>query len=231
MLPLLHSRNASGKSIEAKNLNNSGQAVSFDVLIAVSLFLVILATTLTIWQNQNQESENQLILQDMQAAGARTLDFLVRSQGETITGTTNNWEEETIDNTKFIGLAKRQDVIDSAKLKKFIAYAKDAANYEITKAKMLLPYDYYFRVYMNSNGTGITIEEPEGTAMEGGFSPPLDNPINPADPNSPNKKYAIIILKRSVNYAGTSSSSCPLNQGAVLEGCVAIAELKIFKEQ
>ena len=112
MLPLLHSRNASGKSIEAKNLNNSGQAVSFDVLIAVSLFLVILATTLTIWQNQNQESENQLILQDMQAAGARTLDFLVRSQGETITGTTNNWEEETIDNTKFIGLAKIRKLVE-----------------------------------------------------------------------------------------------------------------------
>ena len=206
--------------------NKKAQAVSFDLLIAVSLFLVMLATIVAVWQNQNLESANQLFLQDMQTSGNRTMDFLVSSPGETIdVPPLTNWEEGTLGNAKFIGLAKMPNVIEPSKLKKFIEYAggytpSAETNYGIAKAKMLLPYDYFFRVYyMGSDGDDVTIQDPAGTEMAAGFIPDTE------------KKYAIIILKRSVNYAGTSTSNCPQNRGAVLEGCVAIAELKIFREK
>ena len=165
-------------------MNEKGQAVAVDMLIAVSLFLILIAVLVTISSNQNFSEMENLIQEDMQLEGQRALNFMVRSQGETTTGETD-WESEaTLDNIKFFGLAKRDRSITGEKTAKFIGYAKNS--YNNTKEKMLLDYEYYAR-FLDREGN--VIEEPKDTKMEGGKTA-----VNP---------YGIILLKRIVNFEGS----------------------------
>jgi len=153
--------------MNSKFFSEKGQAISIDAIIAITIFLVVLAAIITIWENQNALGKKDIFLQEMKTNGERTLGFLLRSPGETINGAAN-WEEapNTISNLKFAGLAKRDGVIKQEKLEKFVSYAN--SNYETMKAKMLLNYDFYF-VLLDKDRK--IIEEPAGTRMETGKDP------------------------------------------------------------
>ncbi|GEM_PF-3848631 len=196
-----------------KTFSEKGQAVSIDITVSITIFLLVLATLLTIWQNQNSSTQEQLITMDMQANGKRTLDFLVRSAGETTAGATT-WETASFGNcpnigtTKFIGLAKRENVIDKTKLANFAEcadFTRSATNYGLTMGKMLLTYDFYFR-FLDREGN--VIEEPAGTQM-----------VTGKNPASLGANYKIIILKRIVNYEGSNYNG------------EAVAELRVFRQE
>lgn len=180
--------------------SNKGQAFSIDIMISATIFLVVLAIIITVWENQNSSAEEQLILQDMENAGTRAINFITRSPGETTStqsqtpANITDWENEpSIATVKFIGLAKRDRAIDTAKIKKFASYI--ISDYPLLKSKLLLSYDFYFKFYyLDNSGNKVIIEEPLGTKMEGGQT--LDTA----------KQYTNIIFQRIVNYEGSAYS-------------------------
>jgi len=179
----------------------------------------MVAIIATMRDAQNSSAEQQLILQDMEAAGTRTIDFITRSPGETTSTQTQtptditDWENEPgLTTVKFIGLANRERVIDTAKIKQFVYYLNN--NYADLKGKMLLGYDFYFRFYyFDDSGDQTPIKEPLGTPMAGGLT--LDQ-LRQLDTQ---KQYTNIIFTRIVNYEGTTYSG------------EAVIELQIYKEK
>lgn len=214
-------------------MHNKGQAIAVDLVIAVALFLVVLSALMAIWNNQNAMAQKQLILQDMKSVGTRTLDYMVKSPGETTTGTTSwevcpacvipqDWLVHLENNVKFIGLAEHDRVLKQEKVEAFCGiktgeghfsggYAND--NPDETKEKILMNYDYFFRL---SKINVITDEPPEFELEEikkcGRLPSSLAGTLK--------EVAAQVNIKRIVNYQ--------YQEGGVEKNSEALAELIVY---
>ncbi len=149
-----------------KLLNENGQSVLIDLLIGITLFLLVIATGITILDNQlNAVREQQELLQQQKAAET-TLNQLVSSTGMAINGSPN-WEEATsIDDVKFVGLALADRIILPEKINKFKEYSN--SDYDKTKGKLLMGYDFYFRLADPETGAPIKGCPDAGSNCEAG---------------------------------------------------------------
>jgi hypothetical protein len=114
-----------------------------------------------------------------------------------------NWP--ATDNVVFVGLAGREGVLSQPKVSAFVKCANFAVNptgYEKMKSKILMNYDYFFRLL---DSKGKVLEDPIGTKLMTGRQP-LNQDINTS-----------IILRRAVSYEGTDYKG------------EAIAELLVYR--
>ncbi len=195
-----------------KLLNEKGQSVLIDLLIGITIFMLVLAAGLTILNNQiNAVTEQEELLQQQKAADT-TLSQLVSSTGMTTTGGIN-WETlidstcSNIDsaNIKFFGLALTDRMILPAKINSFKTCA--ANKYDETKAKLLISYDFYFR-----------LADPEtGAPMKG----------CPDDTSSGKCEAGITGEGKKIDTVTASKRVVAFYNG--VEWVSAIAEINIFK--
>ncbi|MCX6798474.1 MAG: hypothetical protein NTW59_00020 [Candidatus Diapherotrites archaeon] len=131
-----------------KNFSCAGQTIAVDFLFALLLFLLVLNSALSIWKNNSLLLEKQGTISGLQLEAIQAIDLLVRSSGSP-----DNWEERSLAETQIIGLAKRDRVLDPAKVNRFVllssAFGSD--DYNGVKARLLVGRDFYFRL---SNGSG-----------------------------------------------------------------------------
>lgn len=167
-----------------KRLTAKGQGMAIDFLFAVLIFLLLLNAALSLWSSNSKSFEKEALLSDLGSRASQTIDLLVRDSG-----TPNDWETRTIDNTQIIGLASTDRVLDSEKVAKFTEWTKNGdgfwgEDYNKVRQKMLLASDFYFRL---SDADGIPIAQ---TAV-----PPLEL----------QDKWWVINVKRIVKYGGDAA--------------------------
>lgn len=140
------------KKPREKNSNERGQAIAIDLLFAIMIFLLLLNAGLSIWKSNASFLEGQGTFNELQLEAARTADQLVRTAG-----TPDNWEEKPIAEATAIGLAKRDLVLDDAKVNRFIQLAADfgSGDYNETRLRLLAGRDFYFKL----GGDGAAIAE------------------------------------------------------------------------
>jgi hypothetical protein len=104
-------------------------------------------------EGSNKSVADKAILNELNARTEQTLDMLVRTDGQP-----NNWQEKTIDEATMLGLAKRDRVLDSEKVTKFVQWASEyrSEDYNKAKALLLIGYDYYFKI---SDSGGTVLQE------------------------------------------------------------------------
>ena len=120
-----------------------GQAMAMDLLFAIMIFLLLLNAGLSIWKSNASFLEGQGTFNELQLEAARAADNLVRAAG-----TPDNWEEKPISEATAIGLAKRDLVLDDAKVSRFIQLAADfeSGDYNETRIRLLAGRDFYFKL-------------------------------------------------------------------------------------
>ena len=129
-----------------KNSSARGQAMAIDLLFAVMIFLLLLNAGLSIWKSNASFLEGQGTFNELQLEAAMAADQLVRTAG-----TPDNWEERPIAEATAIGLAKRDLVLDDAKVNRFIQLAADfgSGDYNETRLRLLAGRDFYFKLSRN----------------------------------------------------------------------------------
>lgn len=111
-----------------------GQVVSYDLFIAIFIFLLLLGGTLSIWQRNSELNKRQEIILEMKKDSITTLDVLVSSPGQP-----NNW---TKDNAEIIGLVREKNAMDQEKINSF-----NNMDYYYAKEVMHLnEYEYYITI-------------------------------------------------------------------------------------
>ncbi len=106
-------------------LNSRGQGIAVDLMIAVLIFLLLMAATLAIWSNTASVAGRQLSEREMQRMAENAMDALIRGSGSPA-----DWEQVhcSEENINSIGLAKRDRVLDENKLNQFIWRAEILSN-------------------------------------------------------------------------------------------------------
>lgn len=197
--------------MSARLLNKKAQSVMIDLVIGLALFLVILAVGITVLDNRvNALREQQELLQQQKSAD-NALSQLISTTGISKSGETN-WEGAAgIDDVKFIGLALTDRIILPVKINKFIEYANSSnhANYEETKAKLLIGYDFYFRLVDPETNSTLKGCPDSGSSCEAGKQESYLI-------GTEGKKIGTIIKSRRI---------------AAFNGVSTIAEITVFRTQ
>ncbi len=175
------------------HLNKKGQGMAIDLLFAVIIFLLILGASMALINSNTTTLVDKNILRELQERAIQTTDMLVRTQGQP-----NNWEDlGTIDEIGVIGLAKRDRVLDEAKVDKFVQlianYSDTTGDYNKVKSLLLIGYDYYFKM-TDSSGTTIVLYDGTGEPVKSGI-PPDDRWDN----------MTAMRVKRIVNFEGEAA--------------------------
>jgi hypothetical protein len=120
-----------------KEKNVKGQTVLADLLVAVMLFLLLLALFNNFWVFNSQNYWNQIFFDDMQEKAIILINELITSKG-----IPENWEDLPISDVNAIGLAEKDRVISEEKITAFNNF-----NSYYTQLKEILktnPYDFFF---------------------------------------------------------------------------------------
>jgi len=92
-------------------LGAKGQTVAVDLAFAIFIFLLIAGGITWVWSNKATEAENSFYADEMQLLAEKALDRLIVNKGQP-----EDWETKGIDQTEFIGLAKRDRLLDEDKV-------------------------------------------------------------------------------------------------------------------
>ncbi len=143
-------------------MNNKGQFFSPDLLIAISIFLVILGFFFYSSNSVFSQIDFFEIKKDADEVSHSTMNILVYSPGVPF-----NWEEKSLADTNLFGLALNRNVISQEKL---VALITDLNNsYSQTKSKLGFGrYDFKLQLldlngsvlytsYLDSNNTKLEI--------------------------------------------------------------------------
>ncbi len=132
-----------------------GQGLAIDFLFAAMIFLLLLNAALNVWSNEAGFVQKEYLLSELENKASPAIDLLVRTNGEP-----PDWEERDINQTKIIGLAKSDRVLEPDKVRLFAQWGSAfwSVDYNKLKEKMFLSYDFYFKL---SDETGTVIEETE----------------------------------------------------------------------
>ena len=164
-----------------------GQAIALDLLFAVLIFLLLLNSGLLFLGSSNSTVEGKGLLDDLEARAIQSLDMLVRTAGKP-----DDWQLKSIGDVTFLGLAKRDRVLDEAKVERFRGWIQTygSSDYNRVKSLLLIGYDYYFKM-TDSSGSILQVK---GNNIESGV---------PA--GSSWDKMKAINLKRVVNFRGEAA--------------------------
>lgn len=169
------------------NIGKRGQGIAMDFLFAVIVFMLVLGATTVLIDNNAISALEKRRANELNAKASQTMDMLVRT-----TGLPNNWEEKNIDQVTAIGLAKRDRVLEQAKVGKFRKWIQtyDSPEYKNVKSLLLIGYDYYFKM-TDSAGHQLYID---------------DDPLKPIQsdepPDSRWDNMIAVNVKRVVNFNG-----------------------------
>ena len=127
-------------------LNKKGQGVAIDFLFAILIFLLVLNASMALIDSSNTTALDKNLIGELQASASQAIDMLVRTEG-----VPKDWQDNnSIDETVLIGLAKRDRVLDNDKVNTFIEWAKDyngtTGDYNKVKLLLLSGYDFHFKI-------------------------------------------------------------------------------------
>lgn len=148
-------------------MDKKGQGMAIDLMAGVLIFIVIGGSIMFVWGDKAFEAEERLFENERIAMAERTLNTMIRSKGLPL-----NWEDEDIQDIQMLGLAKRDRVLDTEKVEKFVELSNLPENYAILKTKLLIGgNEYYFRILdPKSEGSGQIISAGislEDTSLQG----------------------------------------------------------------
>lgn len=130
-----------------------GQIVSYDLLVAVVVFLLIFTFSIVLWVDNLNKVVSEQALGEMQFAATELTDALISSQGNP-----SNWH--ILPSYDKIGLVEEKRVISIDRLNAF-----RSENYLTLKEKMNIE-DYNFYITIDTD-TNTVFEYPEGAIISG----------------------------------------------------------------
>ena len=117
------------------------QVASIDLFIAITVFLILLASTIYTWNLYNTRFNENLEYEKMQLIAFQITDLLVKNPGYP-----TGWEESP-NSVSVIGLAQDDRVLSQDKINAFVNL-----DYNLSKERFNMElYDYKFRVKSLSN--------------------------------------------------------------------------------
>ena len=119
-----------------------------DTLLAMSIFLLILAG-MFFYQNQlSQATQTELVRRALDNVASNSAEFIIKNPG-----TPSNWETLFDQNSVvFFGLAQKDRVLQSSKVVAFINLGN--TNYELVRQRLgISPFNYYIQF---SGGVNLT---------------------------------------------------------------------------
>ncbi len=120
--------------------NSRGQVVSYDLLIAISIFLLVFAFVLGIWQNAIGAIAGEKILYEMKNSAVQISNQLVMTPGNP-----SNWQLGGDANLYGLALSRR-----ALSLQKLDAFR--ALDYNSAKSRMgIADYDFYIKIEQDLN--------------------------------------------------------------------------------
>ncbi|MFH1751610.1 MAG: hypothetical protein ABH821_01580 [archaeon] len=126
--------------------NSKGQIVSYDLIISLSIFLVLLTFVISSWNANYYAITGEKTFNDMQRIAVSTINSLASEKGFPW-----NWESEP-ENVTVIGLVNSKRIISVEKLNAF-----DSLDYDLVKQKLRIEnYEYYFAL---EQGESIILEK------------------------------------------------------------------------
>ena len=120
-------------------MNSRGQAVSFDLAIAVFIFILAFISIASLWESNLEDFSNSRDFQELQNSAFMISETLVKNQG-----VPSNWEILQFSDVNVIGLAEQDRVLSTQK----VARLKNllSSSYALTKDKMRLQiYDIFIK--------------------------------------------------------------------------------------
>jgi hypothetical protein len=135
------------------NFFERGQGLAIDFLFAILVFLLLLNGSMVLIESSSKLSSDESILNALNSTALHTADMLVRTKGEP-----NDWHENDIGYAERVGLAKRDRVLESKRLSKFLEWSQSygSSDYNKVKGLLLIGYDYYLKV---SDSDGVVLHE------------------------------------------------------------------------
>lgn len=158
-----------GKS--SRNSESKAQAVLLDLAFGIFVFVLLFAFLYSQWQNSLSSALSEQDLDELHSRGFMAVDSLVSSKG-----IPSNWHLLSDGNVNSLGLAKKRNVIDEARLSRFLTL-----DYEFARRKLALSsFDFFFHFY-NAQGVDFNF----GLA--------------------PDSNVAVFSFRRIVDYKGVES--------------------------
>jgi hypothetical protein len=137
-------------------LNKKGQVFSWDMLIAISVFIFILVASITMWDFYRAKSEIIDLRADMEFAAQNAMVGLITTSGDP-----GNWYVSPSFEVSSLGLVSGRDyVLDGDKVDKLVEW--NATYYEEIKSSLgVRKYDMYLS-FLNQTGEiyGFGIDSP-----------------------------------------------------------------------
>ena len=130
-----------------------GQGLAIDFLFAVLVFLLLLNASMLLIEGNSRLFSEESNLNALNSSATQAADMLVRTKGEP-----EDWHLQGIESVTRLGLAKRDRVLESKKLSKFLEWAQtyDSSDYNKAKELLLIGCDYYLKV---SDSDGAVLHE------------------------------------------------------------------------
>lgn len=131
------------------SFSGGGQGIALDFLFAILVFLLVLNTSIILIESSGRVASEESVLNEINSSVSQTADMLVRTKGQP-----DDWEELGIESVTRVGLARRDRVLDNAKLSRFLELGQfyGSSDYNKVKGLLLIGYDYYLRI-LDSGGS------------------------------------------------------------------------------
>ncbi|MBI5553699.1 MAG: hypothetical protein HY917_03055 [Candidatus Diapherotrites archaeon] len=113
-------------------MSERGQAVSYDLAMAMFIFVMVLAGIIMLWTSNLKSFETQFSFNEAQVKAFLLSDLLLKSPGVPV-----DWETRDLNGVTSLGLARKDRVLDSGKVLRFKDWVD--SNYSEVKAKLALP--------------------------------------------------------------------------------------------
>ncbi len=129
-----------------------GQIVSYDIYLAVFVFLLLFGAMYLLWQGNLRQLDRERKLMEMKYTAIQVMDYLVSSQGSPV-----DWEVDL--NPTALGLASERLLISADKAARMPGLAEggiDKLSYENAKTLLgLASYEYYLKI---EGASGVLFE-------------------------------------------------------------------------
>ena len=94
-------------------MNEKGQISTYDIIVALFIFVLVFATMRGLWISNLQKAETEQQYNKMKMKAMQAIESMVK-----IKGYPKNWDES---NVELLGLARKPNVLSESKLQQFAA--------------------------------------------------------------------------------------------------------------
>lgn len=134
---------AKARLVFAKNPESRAQAVLLDLVFGVFVFVLLFAFLYSQWQASLSTALREQGFEELHARGFQAVDSLVSSKGQP-----SNWHLLSQSDINVLGIARKRNVVDEARLSRFLSL-----DYEFARQKLALSsFDFFFHI---SNSQGV----------------------------------------------------------------------------